>query len=747
MNFRVVTLILSIFILGVAAPACADVFIPAVQHDDKYFLDGTWKYMEGDSKTYSAKDFDDSKWKNIKVPGTIRKADTSAVKVTWYRRKFTPTAGKNFGWLLLTQVLDEGEVWLNGEKLSFPMYQAPMEFSQPGLYQKLWPLDWPTPFMIWGILKPGKENVLAVRVSNFPNYRNMRIASHEGPAYNGDTGISGNVYLAAHPDIFIRTMERSVLQVNGKKDEQYHCFFLFVESFARDAVDAEITLEIRNEKGKVVFVEDRNITVLPGGDIVDFKWNATSDYQKYEAVATLSSKSAKRNVAKLAFHNVKVEALNGALFVNGSRFVVKGINGTPGLHSEDNLPGSAVLDSELLKKDIQLLSGIGINTLRTSDPVPELMKEAERLGVMVVPVISSDWSRTVVALREYQNILYWELEINTAQDLAAALEATKALDIYDRPVSYYSTDIANSEKVNPGGDFQVTGLEASNGKLCGGANAQYSDKVVILNGWGVGAKSDSRYMALTVHEKLHKDWLDCVESGKTAGAIYKELVSGTGYFPSLRRLYSENVDPLLAEILKTIFSDFKVSIINVGGGRKDVVFTPSYGVEATELNIHSVESGKLFASTESISSGKSIRASLGQNPFSVGDMKLEYNVLSGIEHEYIFNPSEPVLWGGEAWFNQEILGVVPGVTSSVALRIVGDGVTRKALVTLEASSPGISLSPVSRGVTVPGNGDVDVPFRVSAGAGAEGWGYLTAIVSYSDAGRLPYKLYLPVEFR
>lgn len=739
-SLKRMTICIVIFIVA-SACARADVFTPAVQHDDKYFLDGTWKYIEGDDPTYSKVNLDDSKWKSVKVPGTFRKADASSQKITWFRKTFTPPADKNYGWLVFTEILDEGEVWLNGQKLSFPMYREPMEFAQPGLYQKLWKFSWPNPLMIWGAIASGKENVIAVRVTNFPNYRNVRVASHDGPAYYGDSGISSNAYLASHPDIFVRSMERSVKPIAGKSAEIAHDFYIFVENFGRDPASTDISFEIRDRTGKVVFIEQKSLSVSPGGDIAVFSWNTVSDYAKYEAYAELTSKNEKKNLVKLSFHNVRVEAKNGALYVNGSRFIVKGISGTPGLSSDDNLPGSAALDFDLMRKDLKTLSDIGVNALRTEDPFQELMEEAERLGIMVIPVISGDWSRTVMALREFRNILYWELDLSAAKDLSAAREATMTLDTYGRPVAYRMRG-----KEASSGDFKIVGLDGASTKPCGGAAEYRGDEIRILDDWGVTAKSDNRYMALTSHEALKRSWTECVESGKTEGVIYSELVSGAGYFPTLRRLYLKDADPLLAEILQTIYADYKLSFVNSGGGRKDISITPAYGVEAYDLTLTSDESGKTIGGATGLTEEKSIRASLGQTPFSFGGLTLKYATHGGIEKEFKFNPATPELWAGEGRFNVSVLSLDPGITSMLILNLQGDGVSRQAVIKLEASSPGVSIYPLSRGISIPGNGDVDAPFRVAAGAGAEGWGFITATITYGDAGRLPFKIYLPVEF-
>lgn len=127
-------------------------------------LAGNWKFKKGDSEKWSAASFDDSQWNKIFVPGYWEGQGYPHYDgVGWYRLHVkipADLAGKNLV-LLLGKIDDLDETYINGEKVGHtgtirinPFRSTP--FTE---YQALRAY-----FLPYGLLKSGKDNIIAVRV-------------------------------------------------------------------------------------------------------------------------------------------------------------------------------------------------------------------------------------------------------------------------------------------------------------------------------------------------------------------------------------------------------------------------------------------------------------------------------------------------------------------------------------------------------------------------------------------------------
>ncbi len=130
-------------------------------YETGYPLLGNWKFHLFDDMSWAKEDADDSDWENIVVPAAwedqgFREYDGFA----WYRKKFKmPATIKTSDLVLLMGRIDDmDEVYLNGKKI-----------GGTGNIERKWARneEWRKPrtyFIPEGLLKPGKENVIAVRV-------------------------------------------------------------------------------------------------------------------------------------------------------------------------------------------------------------------------------------------------------------------------------------------------------------------------------------------------------------------------------------------------------------------------------------------------------------------------------------------------------------------------------------------------------------------------------------------------------
>jgi sialate O-acetylesterase len=130
-------------------------------------LAGKWKIMTGDDFAWKERGFEDADWHPIVVPAYwetqgMRDYDGFA----WYRLHFRPDAamaGKRLV-LVLGKIDDYDVTFLNGEELgrTGTARQMRRRIWQESEYRTLRAYEIPA-----GLLKPGEDNVLAVRVLDF----------------------------------------------------------------------------------------------------------------------------------------------------------------------------------------------------------------------------------------------------------------------------------------------------------------------------------------------------------------------------------------------------------------------------------------------------------------------------------------------------------------------------------------------------------------------------------------------------
>lgn len=140
-----------------------------------YYLEGIWKFKEGDSQIWKEKDYDDSKWSQVVVPGWWRSMKKTHFEGTaWYRRTFTlPSAlaaSKEDLVVVLGKIDDFDETYLNGKLIGTTDdgrgYGMSSSWQQYRLY-----------VLLPEYLNRTGENVLAVRVGDLGGNAGI----YEGP--------------------------------------------------------------------------------------------------------------------------------------------------------------------------------------------------------------------------------------------------------------------------------------------------------------------------------------------------------------------------------------------------------------------------------------------------------------------------------------------------------------------------------------------------------------------------------------
>jgi signal transduction histidine kinase len=124
-------------------------------------LQGLHKFSPGDDPRWESREYDDSRWKEIRVPGSWQSQGIKAEDgVGWYRIHFrvkTPPCEQDIG-VLLGRIGDADEVFLNGRRIGGEGVIG-RNFVEANLAERLYRAPRP-------LLLHERDNVLAVRVMN-----------------------------------------------------------------------------------------------------------------------------------------------------------------------------------------------------------------------------------------------------------------------------------------------------------------------------------------------------------------------------------------------------------------------------------------------------------------------------------------------------------------------------------------------------------------------------------------------------
>ena len=121
-------------------------------------LAGAWKFRTGDEPAYGTREFDETAWESVAVPGTWDGAGHAGyVGLAWYRCRFTlPAQPGAAAQIALGKIADADEAFVNGTKIGQTGSLPPSFQSARDLYRR---------YAVGAdVLNWGGENVLAVRV-------------------------------------------------------------------------------------------------------------------------------------------------------------------------------------------------------------------------------------------------------------------------------------------------------------------------------------------------------------------------------------------------------------------------------------------------------------------------------------------------------------------------------------------------------------------------------------------------------
>ena len=348
-----------------------------------------WLFMLGEAAEAAEPTYDDSNWRSLNVPHDwsieLPFAEDAPAGpgggalpggIGWYRKHFT--VGDEIKdkkvYIDFDGVYMNSEVFINGHSLGVRPF---------GYISFRYDL---TPY-----LKPGEDNVIAVRVDNSkqPNSR----------WYSG-SGIYRNTWLTTtnpvHVDLWGTYVTTPVVTDHEAQVK--------VETTVRNASDKTETIRIittiLNDKGSRVALNKSQDAIVQPGDtalisqsinvINPIRWTLENPY-----LYTVQTKVVKDAVTldvydtPLGIREFKFDAEKG-FFLNGVQTKIKGVC----QHHDLGSLGAAV-NTRALERQLEILQEMGCNGIRMTHnpPAPELLELCDRMGFIVQDETFDIWRK------------------------------------------------------------------------------------------------------------------------------------------------------------------------------------------------------------------------------------------------------------------------------------------------------------------------------------------------------------------
>ena len=235
-------------------------------------------------------------------------------------------------------------LWCNGQKVGYSQdSRTPAEFDLTSFLQE-------------------GQNTLAVEV-----YRYSDGSYLECQDFWRLSGIFRDVYLTSNAKV-----DLSDYTILATLNDDGSGRFSFSADASPTGQDAGFTLELIDPSGKVIYAPKeapnagKNTTIVPGGQVIKSRievspWTAETPtlYTLVIGVGELGKEPTHFYAHKVGFKTSVIK--NGQLLINGKPILVKGVN----RHDHDPITGHYITE-ELMRKDIELMKQLNINTVRTA---------------------------------------------------------------------------------------------------------------------------------------------------------------------------------------------------------------------------------------------------------------------------------------------------------------------------------------------------------------------------------------------
>ena len=352
-----------------------------------------WRFALGDIAGAESVGTDDSHWRKLDLPHDWSiEGDFSADNLSgtgggflpggvgWYRKHFNPGESLDGRHIFLDfdgAYMNSG-VYVNGHLLGL----RPLGYSSFS-------------YDITPYLRPGRDNVIAVRVDNaeLPNTR----------WYSG-CGIYRNVWLREQGDVRVPLWGQYVLPFDVSRRSASVRIATTVENAGDKPVEASVMLKFF-EPGGEQFLRTlpRKVDIAAGGTVtlVDTitvtapqLWSTVSPaLYRLNTEVSVGGKVVDVYNTTTGFRTLSFDAEKG-FALNDSSMKINGVC----LHHDAGALG-AVVNRRAIERQLQIMQEMGVNAIRCSHnpPAPELLELCDSMGLMVMDESFDMWRKRKTA--------------------------------------------------------------------------------------------------------------------------------------------------------------------------------------------------------------------------------------------------------------------------------------------------------------------------------------------------------------
>ncbi|WP_027345754.1 glycoside hydrolase family 2 protein [Hamadaea tsunoensis] len=498
-----------------ASPSTAATYTPPAVRT-RIDLNASWRFLRADASGAQAVSFDDSSWTAVTVPHTWNAADGQDGGNNyyrgpgWYRRHYAVPAayaGRRM-WLQFAGVNTTADVYVNGTLLG----------QHKGGYARI-------RFDATAALKPGQDNVIAVRVTNAADAGVPPLSAD----YTFFGGIYRNVSLQvtdplcvrmldnAGPGLFVRTTALSAASAtvevkssgwnNGTTTRAVSVRAVVTDAAGNIVADA--TTAPQNVAAAAGFTTTQTITIAN-----PHRWQGKADPYLYNANIEIRDGSTVTDAVteRFGLRTVTIDPVNG-LFLNGVHVPLHGVN----RHQDRLGRGWAINDPEHTT-DFDLMDEMGVNALRTAhyQQDQKVYNLADERGYLVwaeIPLVNSVTNSAAFTanaqqqLRElirqnynHPSIVVWGIgneqaaDDSTTNNLLASLASLVSTEDPDRLSTYAHNGAITSGLVNHAKaagynrySGWYSGASADFGPWADNLHAAQPTRLIAISEYGAGA--------------------------------------------------------------------------------------------------------------------------------------------------------------------------------------------------------------------------------------------------------------------
>jgi beta-galactosidase len=383
--------LLSIFALIL----CGQVHASEPGPRERVSFNADWRFMKGEAgaaaSAGASSTLDDSNWRKLSLPhdfgieGPFKQeyqGETGKLPwwgVAWYRKRFTAPpgdAGRRI-YLDIDGAMSHATVWLNGQQVG----------------------AWPYGYASFRVdltsqLKPGAENVLAIRIDNPPDssrwypgggiYRNVWLVK-TAPLHVAHNGVFVTTPIvgadAATADVQV-TLENSGAAAEAKVSTAIYALDAAGRRSGPVLVQSKLSSMAKIVAGRESLLAQS--LQLSGPKL----WSPRTP-QRYVAVTSVYDKAGLVDEVETPFgiRTIAFDPARGFL-LNGERVALQGVS----MHHDLGALGAA-LSLRALERQFEILREMGVNAVRTTHnpPAPELLELADRMGFLIVEEAFDAW--------------------------------------------------------------------------------------------------------------------------------------------------------------------------------------------------------------------------------------------------------------------------------------------------------------------------------------------------------------------